>query len=1009
MCFALGSYLTRERGSRVPRRRLEKLFWPAVRADDASHSLSELIRKLRQKGVHIRRDDAACVWLPRDAAAIDIDLLASEEPAALAERDLSILPGYAPRSSPAFNDWVDEWRDDMHARVVEIVTGATAKASAAGDWLIALTLADKILKLDPANHAALVARARAAEKLAQRGRDTGRQSEHDGVGGSAVARLRENLAIPSWSSGRPRGPGAEDTALVGRDETMERLRAQARKAFGGNVSACYISASPGVGKSRVIRELASWARRSGAVTCIVSCGNRDAERPLSAFVRAVPRLRALPGAAGCAPSTLSCLDRITHTASEDAPSNIRDESLYESASIQTSIVDLIEAIAEEQPLLLVVEDIHWIDSASWALIRTIATTARGAAMLVCTSRVRWAQSAWGDSSPFSIEHLGRLDPDIARAHMCNRLQKLGRSTDEQFIHWCVDTSGGNPYFIEELVTYWVTTGEQYSAPPSLIALIETRISSLSPDALRVLQAAAILSKNSSVDLLQHMLEQPLHVLLSSLEELADAGMLTASTGETETGQAPATCRHDFVIKAATHGLSPQGRALLHCAAARVLERAAGQSHAADLLWDCADHWRAAGHIENATRAAVACARHLHDMGLVDDAVRRCEVILPACQTDISRATVLRAMAHSQYVARNWRSFCATVNKVRELERTSNSAESIHDDLELCELNAQRSLHRDWHTTLDITLRCVHSLAADPSHRVQAAINALKIATNIGDVTTIDAVYQEALVLSSDVAVDSRDRLMLTMIYESVRGNTHVAATTARELLLLAERTMAPRHRLIIILNCASALRRGGDAGESEGVCESLFNLAVSFQSFDLAAEACNRLIEMHADAGRMSVASDWVAHYLRLRRPKSELASHRSLRIAIARVHLWRSEWEDASNLLENGTTLPLWKDAVAQFRSAALATKIRLEIGRAGATEAIATSVAELSHLNRRLRTMGGQDYECYSLYLGLRYLGRTDEAGRFLDTYVKRDRRDLKLIAPEILVELARLDLSL
>ncbi|MEO8945890.1 MAG: hypothetical protein ABI338_05280, partial [Gemmatimonadaceae bacterium] len=77
-----------------------------MRAADASHSLSELIRKLRRKGIHIQRDEAACIWLPRDAVSIDIEALGTEPPTSIAVRDLSVLPGYEPRASDAFNDWV---------------------------------------------------------------------------------------------------------------------------------------------------------------------------------------------------------------------------------------------------------------------------------------------------------------------------------------------------------------------------------------------------------------------------------------------------------------------------------------------------------------------------------------------------------------------------------------------------------------------------------------------------------------------------------------------------------------------------------------------------------------------------------------------------------------------------------------------------------------------------------------------------------------------------------------
>ena len=1012
MCFALGSYLTRERGTRVPRRHIEKLFWPAMRAADASHSLSELIHKLRRKGLHIYRDESACIWLPRDAASIDIDLLSTEEPAKLAERDLSILPGYSPRASGAFNDWVDEWRGDLHLRLVEIVVAAMTRAAGSGDWPVTLVLADKALKLDPEHPAALLARARAAEQLTRRNPESRRTVNAPLPAGDradradrAVAQLRESASAANWPARRAVAAASDDTTLVGRAESMERLRAQGARAFDGKVSCTYVSAPAGVGKSRLIREFAAWMRRQNAVTCIVSCGNHDAQRPLSVFVQAVPRLQALPGAAGCAPSTLSCLNRITHTSSDDVAAIARDETLYESASIRAAVIDLVDAIADEQPLLLVVEDVHWIDSASWALLRTLSARSHGCVMIVCTSRVKWTDTAWGEPGSFGVEALCTLDAVAAREHMSNRLAKHARSTDDSFIDWCVQTSGGNPYFIEELVNYWIASGEQYTAPPSLIALVETRLANLRPDALRVIQAAAILGKNSTLELLQQVLEFPTHVLFSAIEALGEAGML--DLGDDTNGTASVLCRHDIILRAATRGLSAPGRALLHHAAASALEVVATRTRSAELFWDCADHWQSAGQPDRSTLAAVACARHLHDMGLVDEAVARCSAALQHCHTATSKSTVLRVMAQSQYVAHDWTSFCETVSTVRSLDGTPSRLSPIHDELELYHLNAQRSLHRDWNAVLDATLQCVRSPMADASHRVKAAIIALKVGTNLGAMEAMDIVYAETAPLVCASGVATLDRLCLTMIYNAIRGDPNVSAASARELLAVAEHTLAPMHRLSAMVDCASALRRCGAPGESEAVYEVVFSTAVSLGCYDQVADACHWLVEMYLDSGRIDLADQCVNRYHSLHRPPADLQPRRHLRLAMARMYVRQSKWQSASALVDAPGEDALWCDQVAMLRSSALAVKIRLEIGRRTARRELSGWIAMLAALNASLRLVGAQDYETYSLYLGYCRIGETAAAERLLRHYVTQERRDTTPVAPEIAEELARLAL--
>ena len=1007
MCFALASYLTRERGKRVPRRSIETLFWPTMRPGDASHSLSELIHKLRDRGVPIQRDEASCIWLPRDAASVDVDSFSKEPLDRMADRDLSILPGYTPRSSAAFVDWVDEWREHMRLRVLQDVVGATAKAAGTQDWHLALALARQALKIDPANESALRLRARAADHLVHEARATA-VPQLPGVAGRAVTqRIRESATIPEWRIQRSMSAADQDTALVGRELPMRHLRNEALRALKGEVCSAYVSAPAGIGKSRLVRELLGWMRGQGAAVCAVACDRQDGQRPLSAFIQAVPRLQSMPGAAGCAPSAVECLARITQLVNETTGVGAHDDAVQLTASIRASVIDLVDAVADEQPLLFVVEDVHWIDPASWSLLRTIAAKAQGSVFLICTSRVGWQHTAWGAPEYFRLEELPALDTHSARAHTQNYLAKLDRGASDEYVDWCVDTSSGNPYFIEELVNYWVTTGEQYSAPPSLVALVEARLAHVRPEALRVIQAAAILGKYSTVELLQKVLEFPTHSLISSIEELAQAGLLTMPGGGDSSGTAPVLCRHDLIGRAATRGLSGQGRALLHHAAARAMESAATDNQSAELLWDCADHWHAAGQPERSVRAAIACARHLHDMGLVHNAVQRCEAALAKCQTNSARAAVLRAMAHSFYAAHEWRAFFDTVAEVRSLEAASTTYAPMHDDLELCELSAQRNVHRDWSGALELTLKCVRSAGADAPHRVQAAIIAFSLATNVGGLQIMDDVFQQIEPLLYCPGVRPQDRLMFTMMYSTIRGDKDTSATTARELLGVAERTLPSRYRMIVMLNCASALRRSGAVNESELVCESLFHIAVPLRCFDLAAEACNRLIEMHVDSGCPVDARRWVSTYRALRRPKRELRSQRTLRIAIARVHVLDSEWDAAAQLLGTAPGNRLWEDSVLMLRSAALATKIRVEIGRGTLPATLAPLVDELGILNQSFRTVGAQDYECYSLYLGYCYINESARAEGFLEQYVRRERRDNKPLAPEIAAEVARLAL--
>jgi hypothetical protein len=1001
LCFALASYLARERGKRVPRRVIERILWPVMPPLDAAHSLSELIHKLRTKGVAIARDDASCIWLPRESTILDIDTIAEQPLAELATRDLTILPGYSPHVSPAYNDWLDDWRAHLHVLLIDEVVAGISRAKAGRDWRLMIDLARQALNLDPDNESAVVARATAAEQIARETHTGERAIARRNGWHRSAARLREStprarLSQPNASNTAARH--TQDTPLVGRDLQMLRLRSNAMHTLDGGVTSTFISGTAGIGKSRLVREIVAWLRPRGAAICIAECERQDGHRPLSTFIRAVPMLQALPGAAGCAPDTVECLDRITRLTTGDWTPDADPDAMQLAATIRTAVIDLIDAIADEQPLVFVVEDVHWIDTASWSLLRTVAAKAQGSVLLICTSRSSWQHVSWGAPEYFHLEELPPLDAAATRTHTLDYLARAQRVADECYVTWCVETSNGNPYFVEELINYWVSTGDQYSAPPSLVALSEARLACIKPDALRLIQAAAILGKNSTVDLLRRMLEFPTHTIFTSVEELGDSGLLTVSGGTDLTGTAPVLCRHDLVRRAATRGLSAHGRALLHHAAARAMEAVATESRSAEILWDCADHWQAAGEVERSITAAIACARHLGEMGLVRDAIKRCELTLGMCPDEPARLRVLRAMAHAQYAARDWSDFCTTVAQVRSLEHSSILASPIHDDLELAELNAQRNIHRDWQGALEMTLRCIHSMSATVAHRVKATVIALKLATNTGELETMDTLYRDAALLATSSEVDLMDRLTLTMVYHAIRGDIATGANAARELLRLAHQTLPLRHQLSVMLDCAGAIRRCGLAEEAERIYAALFDAAVELQCFDFVEDACHRLIEMHCDAGDMVGAVEWMTRFRKLRRPRGNVRRQRNLRLAFARVHLWQGQWDAAAKLLEAPKKAPPWEDPVAMFRSGALAMKIRLDIGRGAGTATVVRWIDELEPLNARLRLTGTQDYESHSLYLAYRYIGRSDTADQFLRTYVESERRDSSQLSPEI-----------
>ncbi len=1001
--FALASRLIAQRGKRVSRQSLLALFWPASPAHRAAHALSEALHKLRRKGVPVLGDDTSCVWVEREAVSTDIERLSADAPHTLLDRDFTILPGYFPNATPVFHDWLDDWRDELHHRLVAELLKATARADGEGDARTAMSLAEQLLKLDPTNQAALAAAADAVESLRAAARVGSPQR-------APVVAVAERRARSRWIVPVDGLPPARDTLLVGRKPDLVIGRAlldSARRSRGG---ALYISGAAGIGKSRLVRAMVEIAQAHGMAVASVSCQQSDPFRPLSAFVDVVPMIRLLPGAAGAAPPMTEYLDRLTnHSASDYAPNVDAREVEHIFGCIQHAVFDLVEAVSDEQPLVIVVENMQWLDAASSKLLQEMSGWASTRAVaFILTSRVPWRCSGLdGCPTLLKLHSLQPLSDDAAGEHALHYAHAIGQLPPDDLLQWCVAASEGNPYLLEELLNHWVATNEQFATSPSLATLLEARLDRLSGIAIGVLQICAVLGRNSTLARLERVLEYAPHELFGALEDLATAGMLRAERDEDGSGGNRILCRHDILAQSALSRLSPAGLELLHRRAGLVLEAELGSPDSASLLWACATHWYAAGNSIRAVELGRACVGHLLEIGLAQEATDGCRRTLTFCTRPADRLDVLTTLATTLQLTRSWTDLFVVVEQIRSEQSAIGLPHTPHDDLELLVLEAQWHTHRSWDATLASAIACSRAEAADPRLRVRAGILVLKIATNLADPAAINAVYRTLNSVAELPCISSADRLLFRMIYHAVCGSHSDAASAARTLLAdVRDSTPEIRH-LATRVNCATALCRAGDFSQGEREFIDVFHRAVALHAETFAGEISQHLIKTYLDIGKMEEAERWSHLYMGLHRPQSELWNQRPVRLGLARIEIWRGNMDAADHLLSNGND-PLWNDTIPEFQAASLAAKIRVEIGRKRSAHELLPLVEKLDSLSSRLRSLGSQDSETLALYLGMSYIGHRSDAAHMLVRYIQSERRDSFAPLPELAAEIERISLD-
>jgi len=287
-----------------------------------------------------------------------------------------------------------------------------------------------------------------------------------------------------------------DSPLIGRAAELDALLAELERVVADR--ACRIVTivgEPGIGKSRLAAELIATAGEDALVLegrCL-PYGNGITYWPLVEVIRDLD----LEAALSSEPDGETVRGRILEAVGRAAPRSRTDELYW-------AIRRLLETLARERPVVLVLDDIQWAEPAFLDLVEYLAGWSRDAPILVCCmARPDLAElrPAWGGTTiqlaPLPREHArvllenlaGPVDPDAADA--------MGRAT------------GGNPLFLEEMLRMLVEDGvlierdgrlepvgavDSLRVPETVQAVLAARLDRLGDDELAVLQRAAVIGQ-----------------------------------------------------------------------------------------------------------------------------------------------------------------------------------------------------------------------------------------------------------------------------------------------------------------------------------------------------------------------------------------------------------------------------------------------------------------------------------------------------------------------------------
>lgn len=654
VAFALAAYLCIRAGERLARSDLATLFWPDSEESRGRHNLRQTLYRLRQDGFALE-ENAEEVFV--DAAFVDSDVRQVLDPR-WPDQDSELVIGseaaFLPRLrrdiSEQFRCWLDSTSALITAQVARKALRRIELARQEGRWTEMVTLADAVLRVDPLNEEATLAK---AEYFAM----TGAKSTAVQLIDAYVAELgphASQIALPAsvlrrriserTSNWGPRS--ARETPLVGREEIIGRLTRLIASASEGRGSGVILTGAPGVGKSRLALEMRAIAELRGFRCVEVRVDPANSSRPFGLASTLASILRDLPGAAGSSPQALAIARRLTLTGGTGLPLDVDDSRDLSAAQLIWALVELMSAISAETRLLLTVDDLHNADAGSVDLLCSIVAVSQSLRVAVLmTSR----PAAPGIHSPIDTSAIGvriaipPLEAEASRALATLLGGNLSEPLTEGAIQIMVAAAGGNPLFLRELATCRDPFERKGAVPPSLLLLIESRLSQLPAEHLRTLRLSSTLGSYASVRRLRLLARTsgdsfPLSTVLEDLER---DGILAGARGG-------ALIVHDCWRVCIERGMSPATAAAIALESAECLMGDARDTDPADLHWFAAELYSTAGCDSDARQCLLSAGNVLLSKGLARQAVAAFERALAHSRDDADRILLLDhvAKAHS---------------------------------------------------------------------------------------------------------------------------------------------------------------------------------------------------------------------------------------------------------------------------------------------------------------------------------------------------------------------------
>jgi DNA-binding CsgD family transcriptional regulator/tetratricopeptide (TPR) repeat protein len=545
--------------------------------------------------------------------------------------------------------------------------------------------------------------------------------------------------------------------FVGRVEELQTLEAAWRRAANGAPVVVLVGGEAGVGKTRLVAELAARCATDGTRVLVGGCipvgGDGLPYAPIVEAVRPLPdelgigTVRELAG-----PSWREFARLLPSLGEPEAgPAGQAPQ-----ARLFELLFGLLGRLSQQAPLVLVVEDLHWADQSTRDLLAFLVRNLRRNRILVVVT-YRNDEPAQQRLGPYLAEldragrverlELARLDQVQTRAQLVGI---LGSAPAAELADSVFARSEGNPFFTEELAV--VRAGSR-ELPVTVRDLLRGRVQTLSEPARQVLAVVAVAGRRVPHRLLAVVAGLDDRQLDGAVQEAVTSQLLVTRPGEDGYD-----VRHALVGEVVDADLLPGERGRLHAALARTIDdlRGSGELNWSGSAAEVAVHWYRAGDLPNALEWSVRAgadadaihgyAEASHHYGRALDLWDR----IPNAETrvGVDRVEVLQRAARAANASRDVDRALALIDQA--LQEVNPVLEPVRAGL----LHERRGVYllatRDLQSRFEALHEAVRLIPPDPPSKERA-----RVLASFAEALVLAARTQEARAASEEAVAIAR--------------------------------------------------------------------------------------------------------------------------------------------------------------------------------------------------------------------------------------------------------------